>query len=309
MSIIRFHRKKIFHALLLTAKRIIKFVLPLKLIVALRTFKNSLLDKHKYGRKADVFFLDRERIELISNNGIIDLRQGTNHPCSLLYSSKKCREALLTGKIADGRTGPFTLKGKSPLFSAANGAVQHGIEKEDVIGIMEKILIEYHDKNKRKSAAEWLGLSPDHRLSQLPKWGAVFPWTARTPEARLQAIGEERELNNKRLEEVIRISALKLDYALKQISKNGFRRSNYPDGDIKTTVLFKDSKSWRWLILGGNHRAAAVSALCYDEIPIRVNSVVRRDDVKFWPNVASGLYTENDALKVFDRFFDGITNG
>jgi hypothetical protein len=29
-------------------------------------------------------------------------------------------------------------------------------------------------------------------------------------------------------------------------------------------------------------------------------------DVAYWPHVENGLYTENDALKVFDQYFEGI---
>lgn len=32
-----------------------------------------------------------------------------------------------------------------------------------------------------------------------------------------------------------------------------------------------------------------------------------RNYVKYWSNVANGLYSEYDALEVFDRYFEGIT--
>jgi hypothetical protein len=265
----------------------------------------------------------------MDNWSIIELRYGTNHPCSLLYS-EIYNNALLTGKLAEGRSQPgFSLKGKSPFVLAAKSAILYGIEREDVVNTIEKVLFEYYETVRPKSATEWLGLdiSPGNKLAQSPPWAAVFPWRARTLESYQQAYEMAALKENNIVQtstaplditkgwlfcgpcssEKIRIEALRINYVLKQISKEGFRRSNQPEGDVKATALVDNSDRWRWLITAGNHRASAASALGYDEIPIRVNLVIRRGDVKFWPNVVNGLYTEAQALKIFDQYFDAVT--
>ncbi|MEW6655181.1 MAG: ParB/Srx family N-terminal domain-containing protein, partial [Bacteroidota bacterium] len=100
--------------------------------------------------------------------------------------------------------------------------------------------------------------------------------------------------------------ALRIEYVLKQVYNKGYMRWNSSEGDVRATALVNESGEWRWLITAGNHRASAASALGYEEIPIRVNLVISRTHVKYWPHVVNGLYSEEDALKVFDNYFDGI---
>lgn len=65
------------------------------------------------------------------------------------------------------------------------------------------------------------------------------------------------------------------------------------------------------LLNGGQHRAASLSALGHETIPVRLTSpssasIIRRDDVDFWPYVRTGLFSRETALEVFDRIFSGI---
>ncbi len=263
-----------------------------------------------------------------NNYSIIDLRNGTNHPCSFLYS-EIYENALLTGKFIDGRSQPgFNLEsegGNSPFVLAAKAAIVSGVENKDSSIIIENVLSRYYATVIPKSAAQYLDLDVDtnNKLAISPPWASVFPWRARTLESYQQAYEnaaiEENRKNGTVLDitkgwlfcgpvspEKIKIEAMRIDYVLKQINKEGFKRSDSSDGDVKATALIDDSNNWRWLITAGNHRASAASALGYKDIPIRINLVIRRNDYKYWPNVTNGLYSESDALKVFDRYFNGI---
>lgn len=268
----------------------------------------------------------QEKLDSMDSISIIDLRNTTNHPVSLQYS-EIYSNALLTGKIKDGRSQPgFTLTNNTPFVIAAKNAVDYGIEKEGVFEVIEEVLWNYYELVRPKSAAEWLGLELDHDhiLSQSPPWASVFPWRARSVESYRKAYEKaaisENNISGGILDiskgwlfcgpvakEKLRVEAQRIEYVLKEINRNGYKRWNTSEGDVKATALVNECGNWRWLITAGNHRASAAAALGYVEIPIRVNLVIHRQHVKFWTHVIDGLYTADNALKVFDNFFEAKT--
>lgn len=267
-----------------------------------------------------------KNLDSMESESIIDLRYSTNHPISLQYS-EIYSNALLTGKILDGRSQPgFALTNDTPFVLAAKDAIDFGVEKDGVTEVIEETLTKYYDLVQPASAAEWLGLelNDNHIFSQSPPWASVFPWRARTVESYRKAyekaaISENKisggylDISNGWLfcgpvsKEKCRVEAKRIEYVLKEIIRNGYQRWNSSEGDVKTTALVNEKGDWRWLITAGNHRASAAAALGYIEIPIRVNLVIYRQHVKLWPHVVDGLYSEDNALKVFDNFFNAVT--
>lgn len=84
------------------------------------------------------------------------------------------------------------------------------------------------------------------------------------------------------------------------------------DGDVRGQVLVRDDGSYAVMILSGQHRIAAAAALGYRTAPVRFQHgahvgmrLVHRGDVRHWPGVRSGLFSEDAALAVFDRVFTG----
>ena len=264
-----------------------------------------------------------EFIELESN--IIDLRNQSNHPSSFLYSEiYEC--AILDASIKDGRIQPgFNLKDSVPFVVAAKNGIEYGIEKE---GFRDKIydtLLLYYNNFQPKNAAEFLGLSLEleNELVQAPPWGSVFPWRARTLDSYKKTYEKAAISDNKSYgygggvekgwtfcgptsAEKCSIEAKRMEYVIKRIHIDGYQRSNDKDGDIKVTALVNENKDWRWLVTSGFHRVCAVTALGYESIPVRVNLVISRQDVDFWPHVSSGLYSRENALTIFDNFFYGL---
>jgi folate-dependent phosphoribosylglycinamide formyltransferase PurN len=261
-----------------------------------------------------------------SDDNIIDLRGTTNHPVSFLYG-EIYKNALLNGKIIDGRSQPgFGLLEATPFVEAAKAGVEFGIQKDGVLEVIHSTLENYYNLVQPKSAAEWLGLcfEENHILAQSPPWSAVFPWRARTVESyRMvyeKAAISENKVSDKKLDisdgwlfcgpvsyDKCRVEAIRIHYVLKKISREGYQRWDSSEGDVKATALVKESGEWRWLITAGNHRASAASALGYKEIPIRVNLVINRNQVDYWPHVVDGLYSREDALKIFDNIFEAKT--
>lgn len=256
--------------------------------------------------------------------GIFDARNDSNNPICLLYS-EIFDSVILNGSMAHGRSQPgFNLANCTPFVHAAKKALDFGIEREEMIEVIAASLEEYYELVRPKNAAEWLGI-PDQASSKLlesPPWAAVFPWRARTMESyRLAyenaALKENAVLGNRTgieagwlfcgpvVREKCMVEAKRIGYVLKEIATHGYMRSNDPEGDVKATALLKSNGDWRWLITAGNHRAAASAALGFGVIPIRVNLVIMREHVEYWPRVADQLYTKSQALQIFDNFFDG----
>ncbi len=264
---------------------------------------------------------------------IIDLRKTTNHPISFLYS-EIFNNALLECRIDHGRSQPgFSLNGNSNsiFVVAAKKAVEFGLQKNGVEDYLKSIYSKYYELVVPKNAAAWLdlGFSEDSIFYSEPPYAAVFPWRARSVEsyknAYVNAAIKENEALGKNLtikdgwlfcgpvsEEKLKIEVERILNVLRSIEKKGYQRDSSSDGDAKATALVNTNGDWRWLLTAGNHRASAAAALGYDKIPIRVNLVIIRDQVKYWPHVVNSNFSEEEALTFFDRVFNGkgseITN-
>lgn len=257
------------------------------------------------------------------NVPLLDLRKSTNHPLSLRYS-EIFTHALIEASFQDGRAQPsLCLAEKTPFVLAARAAVKEGIFKDSALKVIYDILYEYYQMVRPGCAADWLGIKGgiNPELQQAPAWGAVFPWRARTlasyqnayEKAALEenkSVGREVGIQDGWLfcgpvsNEKVVIESERILFVLRQIHTYGYKRSDTNDGDVKATALVDEKQQWRWLITAGNHRAAAASALGYENIPVRINLVISRSDVMYWNHVVNGLFTPEQALTVFDNIFN-----
>jgi len=91
------------------------------------------------------------------------------------------------------------------------------------------------------------------------------------------------------------------------INSDGFIPSPQ-NGYIEGYLLIDKSNNYFITIERGHHRAAVLSCLGYNEIPVVINKdrVVKEEDVLKWPTVKMGMLTEREALKVFERIKKGI---
>jgi hypothetical protein len=257
-------------------------------------------------------------------NNLLNLRETTNHPLSLRYS-EIYSAAILNGKLEHGRAQPgLNTKNSTPFVIAARKAVHYGINKSGAVNVIADCLGKYYEMVQPLNAAQWLGLNDTshQKLLDSPPWAGVFPWRARSLESyqsayenaalsENMAVGREMGISDGWLfcgpvsESKILIEAERILHVLKCIDKQGYIRSDESDGDVKATVLVNEKHEWRWLITAGNHRASAAAALGYESIPIRANLVISRSDSIYWKHVVEGLFTQDEALTVFDNFFNG----
>ncbi|AQU84856.1 MULTISPECIES: hypothetical protein [unclassified Halomonas] len=260
-----------------------------------------------------------EQINLRSGS-LVDLRGSVQHPLVFSYT-EVFESAILECPFEYGRTQPcWRLDEESPFVKSVQVALKYSSDSQRYIAIYG-VLEEFYQRFTHENAASYLGLRND-ALAEVPPHGSVFPWRARTQKS-YQTQYEKAAINENISvgiaegisagwlfcgpvrKEKLKAEALRMKNVFDSIQSKGYQRSDDDDGDVKATALINDNQEWRWLITAGNHRASAAAGLGYESIPVRINLIIRRCDVKYWPNVLSGLYTIEEALFVFDRVFYG----
>jgi hypothetical protein len=161
------------------------------------------------------------------------------------------------------------------------------------------------------NAAVLLGLERGEAHESLlaaPAFGAVWPWDFDSPEERTRMNdGGEWWLNGPVGAASGRVEFAKHQQIADSIVMNGYRRNTDDvDGDIAAHVLVRGD-DWRILVVDGNHRYSALRATNWRTIPVcfrRWPMILRREDVRSWPNVANSIFGVEAALKIFDACFD-----
>lgn len=176
-----------------------------------------------------------------------------------------------------------------------------------------------------QSMAAVLGLADGER-SKLHPHAAVLPWWAATNKSIWRNMGvRQRQLRYKHPERYgldtnvdygcqfygpVSKGVGELEYRRhvnthQSIIKNGYL--SYMHGHLMGQFLVSEN-DWVWVCHKGNHRYASLMALGLEHIPVAFSSkpgssvIVHRNDVKLWPNVSNGLFSQTEALQIFDRF-------
>lgn len=281
-------------------------------------------------RSTEMFVLTMKKYAdeyLVNENSIIDLQNKSNHPIPYLYS-EIFDSCLLKAKLKDGRIPPFFKITDSPFYIASAQA----IENNNYFNTYKcKYSLEsFYQNFQPKNIVDWYQLKKvkNNKLKCMPPWSAVLPWRARSLESYGAAIinASEKEINqninNKKnvpgiywnkcgpvTKEVVDNEVNRLEAVFYSISKNGYIRNNSNDGDITANALVDEKNEWRWLVTGGYHRLCIYATLGCNEVTIRVNKVAIKTQSKFWPHVLDGLYTQKEALNIFNNIFKGEKSG
>lgn len=229
---------------------------------------------------------------------------------------------VVNASLKKGRGLPlFSYQNSSPhpLVVSARAAIAH---PQDRLNVVQSLLSQYYARVRPTNANAMLGLvSKRPELNDFPGWAVVMPWDKEDAFAWKEKIVSSVMSENTRYgkkagvdygwawagpssEIKCEIESRRLLGVLDSIVKSGYKRHNGPDGDIVANVLAKSADDWVWQSIGAQHRAAVLAALEHEYVPIRIMKVIRREDVSSWPNVVRGLYTESEALNIFDNIFD-----
>jgi len=122
------------------------------------------------------------------------------------------------------------------------------------------------------------------------------------PEHGIQAFGPVSE-------EKLHLEASRLDRVLESISERGFRpeMGGFPRGYF----LMDEDGDWVVIVRVGYHRVSAMVHLGFPTIPLQFHPdyprVVRRKTWPDWPLVKDGSLTRDEALNVFDQYFNEVS--
>ena len=92
------------------------------------------------------------------------------------------------------------------------------------------------------------------------------------------------------------------------IREKGYIRNDGKDGDIQAKLfLFDKEREPIFYVFAGGHRLSAYAAFNPSKIPIRISCssiyMIKRWESKYWFNVRNNLFSESQALKIFDKIF------
>lgn len=145
--------------------------------------------------------------------------------------------------------------------------------------------------------APWLGTSPDERLRSITRIIEI-----ENAEYGSGALGVDAGygLQGPVLPEKGRIEYQRLARVLNSIRQHGYDRSK---GDITAQIL-KRGETYRFRIVHGHHRAAALAALGHEHLPIQPKMLLDRTESAHWPQVYRGAWSQAQAETFFDHHFD-----
>ena len=173
-------------------------------------------------------------------------------------------------------------------------------------------LKDYSNSVRIKSVHDFIGVN----LKSLPALShpedVFFPWVKYNKDALMNGNLAENIIYGYHSYESIAtppLSDKKIDVETKRLI--GVYRSIKKNGyDIKKSIeadLLIRGDEYSWVIIHGHHRAAALEAIgAPDKIVVKIRNIIRIDEAKYWPEVKSGVFTIEEAIKVFCNVFDAI---
>ena len=262
------------------------------------------------------------RLTRIESLPPLDMRR-ENDPRA--YNYHHGQSVLVEGEVDHGRgLGSFALSAGGPHPFVR--AVRAGLSSKHPLEAIKESLASYYAMAQPQNAAERLGLSSKDcpQLSSVTPRVLLLPWQADSVQQLVAWTSREHRaipeygapveapysLGNKCFgpssPELLLHEASRLQRTLASIQETGYVRHDGRGGDPDCHALYINDK-WRWVVGRGEHRVPVLAALGWASIPIRIGNIVRREEVKAWPNVRSGLFTEEIALKIFDDYFYGYS--
>jgi hypothetical protein len=247
-----------------------------------------------------------------------------HHPRAL-NSKEFNQNFLFRVPVNLGRTSRwFDLSENSldPILSTLNIALKRDLTADELYIFLRQTLKVQNKLISPLNAATLVGLDSGNKsiLFDFPAWSSVLPWQAENIKDKFHTFPDS--VKNDRLKsgfkidsndpiEIMRLNkAASFDSHVKQyinlldsIGKHGILQGG-KYGYISVFILI-DNDNWRWIVGGeGNHRVDVASAIGYNELDVIVEGVIRKEDLKWWPNVCNGLYTSSQAEQVFNDIFN-----
>jgi len=187
--------------------------------------------------------------------------------------------------------------------------------------VLERYYNTWHPKNATEALLK--NKPGPSKFSDIPPFAYVVPWTNkkfsdRADKARKFMKAENTDAGNPEIgsdegynhfgpvsTRKGQLEFNRLITVYNSINDTGYKRERGGDGDIRGYLLRRDEQ-YRFLIYGGYHRLAAVAALGYESIPVRIDNtiVIEHRDADYWPQVQRGIWSKQHAVNYFHMLFD-----
>jgi hypothetical protein len=207
-----------------------------------------------------------------------------------------------------------------PFFWAMSRALDED-DEETRRQIVEATLADYYAAVRPCSALEVMDLEEADApgLVGIPAFSFIMPWSPRDVDeltkARARSVRFEG-IQNGRFSDIghgltafgpvtpekLALEVHRICTLLSSVRRRGFSPAFF-EGPLKVTGL-RRGDTYRWSTESGQHRFAMAGAVGLESVPARVVGIVRREDARYWPQVANGTFTAAGAEKVFDRIYD-----
>ena len=198
-------------------------------------------------------------------------------------------------------------------FSKMVSQVLHSKKNDKAI----EILTEYYKEETSNTHVSPMGPLEPEMFSSYPSWAIVMPWEKMSLKEKLsnypKSFKKNRSLFGFDLNEDFSFNSFySLEAARSQVEQtrellNSIKnRGIIETRELPLVFILKNKSEWRWCMTGeGNHRAYIYALLKEYSMLAEVYDLVDREKVESWPNVRNGNYTIDEALPVFDSFFEG----
>lgn len=235
--------------------------------------------------------------------------------CNLLSKLKFVNNAIFYFPFPLGRT----IRGVN--FNTLNGdafvvALSEQIKDNFNTELLAHRLATVYRSEMRFTISDKLPFLSHCELGRLPLWSMAYPWERDSPFSklyeypdnvlrnRLSYLKGDTDLKSDILDPSIfgRSHAVQFSDLCQSVLANGFQL-NKP---LPCVYILRSDREWRWVMSGsGNHRAYILNFLGFETLPAQVVGVFDRAKVSSFPLVRNGIYSKDQAIKVFDLVFSG----
>lgn len=196
--------------------------------------------------------------------------------------------------------------------------------QDKILDYKSSAINSYYSQYQPRNAAEVLKISNNTALENSTAAEYVLPWDNHSSEEIIKkrervALNENRRAGNKLglssgytdfgpvSQKKGEIEFTRLTKIFEAIKKNGYKEKPYlNDGGIRGYFLVDED--WCFIITSGKHRAYALSAMGYTDIPVIVDTsfgtVKRKEDIPHWTQVKNGTFTKTETVAFVSKILE-----
>ena len=208
-----------------------------------------------------------------------------------------------------GFEGSYYFNGKDPLVNTSLELLTNGSSPLVNINLKleDSFLFKYYQEFQPKTYGDVYHLNTSNKLHQLKATNHFHPWIHSKPTNQFRCgLFGPKDISN------VEHRITRLKNIINNINKLGYIPSK--NDIIEGYILFKKD-DYRFLITGGHHRVAVLTAMYmndntkFNNILVKYEQkrskikIVKEDNASNWPGVKNGYLNIEDALEMFNKYF------